>query len=68
VNVNQTPITVPADGDYEIDNGLLGIKRDLFNKLGTHRWSQYRDLRQMYGINSGQMPWTRHFTFSMKMA
>jgi hypothetical protein len=61
VNVNPTPITVPDDGDYEIDNGLLGVKRDLFNKLATHRWSHDYDLQQMYGISSGQIPWTKHF-------
>jgi hypothetical protein len=68
VNANPAPIIVPADGDYEIDNGLLGVKRDLFKKLGTHRWSHDRDLRQMYGISSRQMTWTRHFTFAMKRA
>jgi hypothetical protein len=68
VNENPTSITLPADGDYEIDNGLLGVKRDLFNKLGTHRWSDDHDLRQMYGISSGQMPWIKHFTFELKRA
>jgi hypothetical protein len=59
-------VTVPADRDYEIENGLLGVKRDLFNKLATLLWSDDHDLHQMFGINSGQIPWTRHFTFTMK--
>jgi hypothetical protein len=44
-------ITVPSDGDYEIENGLLGVKRNLFNKLLTHRWSDDHDLHQMFGIS-----------------
>jgi hypothetical protein len=66
VNANPAPIIVPADRDYEIENGLLGVKKDLFNKLVTHRWSDDHDLHQMFGISSGQIPWTRHFTFTMK--
>jgi hypothetical protein len=36
--------SVPADEDYEIENGLLGVRRDLFNKLATHRWNDDHDL------------------------
>jgi hypothetical protein len=66
VSVNPAQIIVPTDRDYEIENGLLGVKRDLFNKLATHRCSDNHDLHQMFRISSGQIPWTRHFTFTMK--
>jgi hypothetical protein len=44
-------ISVLPDEGYEIDNGLLGVKRDLFNKLTTHRWSDDNNLQQMFGIS-----------------
>jgi hypothetical protein len=66
VNINPTPITVLADGDYEIDNGLLGVKRDLFNKLGTHRCSDDHDLHQMFGISKADLQRKDYFTFKMK--
>jgi hypothetical protein len=63
---NPTPIAVPQDQGYEIDNGLLGVKRDLFNKLATHRWADDRDLQQRYEISKGTVPWKNHFTFALK--
>jgi hypothetical protein len=66
VNVNPAQIIVPADEDYEIENGLLAVNRDLFNKLATHRWSHDDDLRQMYGISKGDLQWKDYFTFKMK--
>jgi hypothetical protein len=47
VNVNPVPIRVPNEinDQYEIPNGLLGVRRDLFNKLGTRRWAQDDDLQ-----------------------
>jgi hypothetical protein len=32
VNINPVPIAVPDNGNYEIPNGLVGVRRDLFNK------------------------------------
>jgi hypothetical protein len=68
-NNNQTPIEVPNENNnqYEIPNGLLGVNRDLFNKLGTHRWADDHDLQQMYGISQrAAVPWKNHFTFTQK--
>jgi hypothetical protein len=46
---------------------LLGVNRDLFNKLGTHRWAHDDDLQQMYGISQrAAVPWKNHFTFTIK--
>jgi hypothetical protein len=53
---NLAPIIVLQNQGYEVDNGLLGVKRDIFNKLGTHLWSNDGDLQQRYGISSGQIP------------
>jgi hypothetical protein len=64
-----TPIDVPNDDNdpYEIDNGLLGVNRDLFNKLGTHRWANDDDLQQMYEISQRPAgPWRKHFAFALK--
>jgi hypothetical protein len=57
-NNNQTPIEVfnKIDDQYEIPTGLLGVNRDIFNKLGTHRWADDRDLQQMYGISQRTVP------------
>jgi hypothetical protein len=65
----QPPITVPNDinDPYKIPNGLLGVKRDIFNKLGTHRWAHDDDLQQMYGISQRPAgPWKDHFPFTIK--
>jgi hypothetical protein len=53
VNINSRPIPVPNEinDQYEIPNGLLGVNRDLFNKLGTRGGAQDDDLQQMYGIS-----------------
>jgi hypothetical protein len=64
-----TPITVPNDDNdpYEIPNGLLGVNRDIFNKLGKHCWAHDDDLQQMYGISQGPAgPWKDHFGFTIK--
>jgi hypothetical protein len=63
-NNNQTPIEVKDQ--YEIPNGLIGVNRDIFNKLGTHRWADDRDLQQMYGISHHVVPWKNHFGFTLK--
>jgi hypothetical protein len=70
VNVNPRQIPGPNEinDQYEISNELLGVRRDLFNKLGTRRWPQDDDLQQMYGISSGTIPWKNHFAFTMKRA
>jgi hypothetical protein len=60
------PITVPQDEGYEIPNGLLGVKRDTFNKIGTHRFADGRDLQQMYAISRGPVRWKDHFGFKLK--
>jgi hypothetical protein len=52
---------------YQKPNGLLGVNRDTFNKLGTHRWADDRDLQQLYGISQrAAVPWKDHFVFKMK--
>jgi hypothetical protein len=66
VNVNPVPIRVRED--FEIPNGLLGVRRDLFNKLGTHRWTQDDDLQQMYGISKGDLYFKVYFLFKQKRA
>jgi hypothetical protein len=68
LNDNQTPIEVPNDinDPYEIPNGLLGVNRDIFNKLGTHRWVHNNDLPQMYGVSKSVVPWKDHFGFKLK--
>jgi hypothetical protein len=63
---NLPPITVPQDQGYEIPNGLIGFKRDLFNKLATHRLVDGRDIQERYGISQGTVPWKDHFTFTFK--
>jgi hypothetical protein len=63
---NQAPIPVPQGQGYEIPNGLLGVRRDFFNKLGTHRLADDHDLRQMYEISKNPFRWKDHFTFKMK--
>jgi hypothetical protein len=52
-------ISVPSEEDYEIENGLLGVRRDLFNKLATHRWSDDDDLQQRTNV------WNKQWTSSM---
>jgi hypothetical protein len=68
--LNLAPIVVPNEinDQYEIPNGLIGVNRDLFNKLGTHRWADDRDLQQMYRISQRSVPWKDHFAFKMKRA
>jgi hypothetical protein len=64
-----TPIEVPNDinDPYEIPNGLLGVNRDILNKLGTHRWAHGDDLQQMYGISQcAAGSWKDHFGFALK--
>jgi hypothetical protein len=61
-------ISVPVDGGYKIDNGLLGVKRDLLNKLGTRRWSQDDDLQQMYGISKCDLYFKDYFLFKQNRA
>jgi hypothetical protein len=67
---SSNPITVPdgINDDYEIPNGLLGVKKDIFNKLATHRLVDDHHLRERYEISQGTVPWTNHFTFTMKRA
>jgi hypothetical protein len=63
------PIEIPEKDfpeEYEVPNGLLGVKRDLFNKLATHRWAYDRDLQQRYEISEGLVPWKDHFGFKLK--
>jgi hypothetical protein len=63
---NPLPPVVPQGQGYEIPNGLLGVKRDLFNKLATNRLADDRDLQQRYEISQGVVPWEDHFGFTMK--
>jgi hypothetical protein len=53
---NPAPRVVPQGQGYEISNRLLGVKRDLFNKLATHRLADDRDLQQRYEISRGVVP------------
>jgi hypothetical protein len=63
---NPAPIPVPQHQGYEIPNGLLGVRRDLFNKLATHRLADDRDLQQRYEISKGVVLWKDDFAFKMK--
>jgi hypothetical protein len=54
--------------DYEIPNGLLGVRRDLFNKLAAHRWGQDEDLQQRYGISKGDLYFKDYFLFKEQRA
>jgi hypothetical protein len=47
---------------------LLGVRRDLFNKLAGHRWAQDDDLQQRYGIIKGDLFFKDYFLFKQKRA
>jgi hypothetical protein len=64
--VNVSLIPDKDKDDYEIENGLLGVNRDLFNKLAMYRWNHDDDLQQMYGINKNDLYWKDYFLFKMK--
>jgi hypothetical protein len=66
INNPNLPIPVPQDQGYEIQNGLLGVKRDLFNKLAGHRLADDRDLKERYEISRGVLPWKDHFGFKLR--
>jgi hypothetical protein len=66
VNVNPVPIRVYED--FEIPNGLLGVRRDLFNKLAAHRWALDYDLQQRYGIRKGDLYFKDYFLFKEQRA
>jgi hypothetical protein len=66
VNVNPVPIRV--DEDFEIHNGLLGVRRVLFNKLAGHRWSEDEDLQQRHGISKGDLYFKDYFLFKQQRA
>jgi hypothetical protein len=61
VNVNPAPIRVHED--LEIPNGLLGVRRNLFNKLAAHSWNQDDDLQQRYGISRGDLYFKDYYLF-----
>jgi hypothetical protein len=61
---NPTPITV--DDEYEIPNGVLEVRRNLFNDLPTHPWVDDRDIQQRYGISRGDLQWKDYFLFKQK--
>jgi hypothetical protein len=63
---NPSPIPVPQGQGYEIPNGLLGVRKDLFNKLATNRLADDRDLQQRYEISRDPFRWKDHFAFKMK--
>jgi hypothetical protein len=66
VNVNLVPIRVHED--FEIPNELLGVRRDLFNKLVGHHWNDDDDLQQMYGISKGDLYFKDYFLFNKQRA
>jgi hypothetical protein len=66
VNVNPVPIRVHEE--YEIPNGLLGVQRNLFNKLAAHPWAQDDDLQQRYGISKGDLYFKDYFLFKKQRA
>jgi hypothetical protein len=67
VNINP-PVPIRVHEDYEIPNGLLGVRRDLFNKLAAHRWAQDEDLQQRYGISRGDLYFKDHYLFKQQRA
>jgi hypothetical protein len=60
------PRVVSQDQGYEIPNGLVGVYRDIFNKLAGNRLNDPRDLQERYGISRRTFPWKDHFGFALK--
>jgi hypothetical protein len=50
--------------NYEIKNGLLGLKRDILLKLAS---SEQRDesLRALFGIDQKMFEWRKHYLFTL---
>jgi hypothetical protein len=53
--VNVSLIPNKDKDDYEIENGLLGVNKNLFNILVT-----------LYGISRHTLPWKNYFWFKKK--
>jgi hypothetical protein len=47
---------------------LLGVRRDIFNKLAAHRLAQDDDLQQRYGISKGDLYFKDYFLFKEQRA
>jgi hypothetical protein len=62
-NISKLPILVPKEGGYEIDNGLLGAKRDINIKLMSRLEDE--DIRNMVGISGEYNTWKNHFLFKI---
>jgi hypothetical protein len=48
---------------FEIDNGLIGMKRDINLKLSAYL-KKDNDIRHLFGVSSDYVPWKRHFLFT----
>jgi hypothetical protein len=62
-NLSKIPIFVPKNEGYEIDNGLLGAKRDIYIKLMTKLKNE--SLRNMVGISKEYNTWKDHYLFDI---
>jgi hypothetical protein len=67
MNVNPI-VPIRVHEDFEIPNGLLGVRRDLFNKLAAYRWAQDEDLQQRYRISKGDLFFKDYFLFKHQRA
>jgi chromosome segregation ATPase len=62
--ISTLPILVPKVKGYEIQNGLIGAKRDINIKLMS-KLKNEEDIRQFTGINGEYNTWKDHFLFEI---
>jgi hypothetical protein len=62
-NISKIPILVPKNEGYEIDNGLLGAKRDINIKLMAKLKNE--SLKNFVGISKEHNTWKNHFLFKI---
>jgi hypothetical protein len=51
--------------DYEVPNGLLGGRRDMFLKLSAYHGNNPYTVRQMHGISSDTTHWKDDWNFDL---